>query len=543
VEREAHVIGHGSNLAGDRVGLGGVVCHAALDAREVERCCDEEAVGALGCDPAHYARSLLEVLELKRALQPVPAFPGVRPVDITSQRLERIMQLRQGCRLRTPWWCWATLVLCAFATLPGAARVTAEDKNRAAETGSLPGEGAEHYVYVHNVADLAGIAVAGASDRGEGGSADQAVRSADLEELARRIRAKVQPRTWDGAGGTGSLQPYEATLSLIVSQTAKTQLAVHKYLNELRTQRGLPVNPVSPHSSGTPRDESALQAKIYAVADLVVPVPNFGGSTAPEQVKPDFGALTDLINSTVEPTTWSCAGGSGTITAVPANLSLLIEQTASVHRQIAELLAQLRRLQDVQVSVETRVLGVPERLFELIGKDFPGADGAVDDGRAFDRRGWIHISADVAAKLSNACQGDPRAEIYQSPKITLFNAQGACIGVEDHGTEFNLKYQVVVTADGKSVHLTVATGQAKAESRLPTHSARIPDGDALLLDATEELKARAEVQTCSEQVGPVSLISYVSHLFAEPPPRREIDHILLLVSPRVVIVKEEESPP
>lgn len=444
------------------------------------------------------------------------------------------MQLRQGCRLRTPWWCWATLALCAAATLPGGARVTAEDKPGAAETGSVPGKGDEHYVYVHNVADLVGIVDAGASGRREGGSEGKAARSAGLVELARRIRAAVEPRTWDDAGGAGSLRPYEATLSLIVSHTAQTQLAVHKYLNELRTQRGLPANPDSPHSSGAPRDESALQAKNYAVADLVIPVPGFSDSAAPEQVKPDFSALMDLVTSTVEPNTWSCAGGKGTITAVPANLSLLIEQKAGVHRQIAELLEQLRRLQDIQVSVETRFLGVSERLFELIGRDFPGADGPADDGRVFHQRGWIHVSADVAARLSSACQGDLRATIRQAPKITLFNAQDACIGVEEHGTELKLRYQVVVAADGKSVHLSLATGQGKAEARPRTYAARIPDGDALLLDATEELKGWVEAQNSPEQPGLFSRIPYVSRLFAKPPPRRAIDHVLLLVSPRVV---------
>ena len=43
---------------------------------------------------------------VEATLQMVPAFPGMKPVDVTSQRLKRIMQLRQGCRERTPWWCW-----------------------------------------------------------------------------------------------------------------------------------------------------------------------------------------------------------------------------------------------------------------------------------------------------------------------------------------------------------------------------------------------------------------------------------------------------
>ncbi|HUE73579.1 MAG TPA: M56 family metallopeptidase [Pirellulaceae bacterium] len=94
-----------------------------LITREAERCCDEETIAHLGCEPAAYARSLLDVLALKQELTPIPAFPGVRPVDVTSQRLERIMQLGQGCHKRTPWWCWLIMLAAAAAVLPGAALV------------------------------------------------------------------------------------------------------------------------------------------------------------------------------------------------------------------------------------------------------------------------------------------------------------------------------------------------------------------------------------------------------------------------------------
>ena len=109
--------------------------------REAERCCDEEVLGELKCDPACYARALLDVLDLKSQLKPVPVFPGVRPVDVTSQRLERIMTLRQGCRRRTPWWCWLVAIGAAVLTLPGAAFVvTAQDEKFLEPTNEKPEE-------------------------------------------------------------------------------------------------------------------------------------------------------------------------------------------------------------------------------------------------------------------------------------------------------------------------------------------------------------------------------------------------------------------
>ncbi len=96
--------------------------------REAERCCDEAVVAELGCDPARYARCLFGVLEQKRALKPLPAFPGVRPVEVTSKRLERIMKLGQGSRKRSPWWCWVVMVAAAVLVLPGAALMIGADE-------------------------------------------------------------------------------------------------------------------------------------------------------------------------------------------------------------------------------------------------------------------------------------------------------------------------------------------------------------------------------------------------------------------------------
>ncbi|HUT88588.1 MAG TPA: M56 family metallopeptidase [Thermoguttaceae bacterium] len=102
-----------------------------LVSREAERCCDEAVVAELRCSPASYARSLLDVLERKRTLKPVPALPGVRPVDVTSRRLERIMKLGQGGHKRSPWWCWAVMLAAAAAALPGAAIVVAAGEEEA----------------------------------------------------------------------------------------------------------------------------------------------------------------------------------------------------------------------------------------------------------------------------------------------------------------------------------------------------------------------------------------------------------------------------
>ncbi|MFM8434045.1 MAG: hypothetical protein ACKOBP_01685 [Planctomycetia bacterium] len=92
--------------------------------------------------------------------------------------------------------------------------------------------------------------------------------------------------------------------------------------------------------------------------------PNVGGSQA------DFQSLIDLIQNTVAPQTWNTVGGQGAIQPFQTNLSLVISQTQEVHEEIADLLVQLRRLQDLQVTIEVRFIRLNDTFFERIGVDF-----------------------------------------------------------------------------------------------------------------------------------------------------------------------------
>lgn len=89
-----------------------------------------------------------------------------------------------------------------------------------------------------------------------------------------------------------------------------------------------------------------------------------GGGTA------DFQSLIELITSTIAPTTWDEVGGPGAIQEFRGNLSLVISQTQEVHEEIAELLTQLRRLQDLQVTIEVRFITLNDNFFERIGVNF-----------------------------------------------------------------------------------------------------------------------------------------------------------------------------
>ncbi len=90
----------------------------------------------------------------------------------------------------------------------------------------------------------------------------------------------------------------------------------------------------------------------------------------------DFDSLIELITSTVKPTTWDEVGGPGSIAQFETNLSLVVSQTQEVHEEIADLLDQLRRLQDLQVTIEVRFITLTDDFYERIGVNF---DFAIND--------------------------------------------------------------------------------------------------------------------------------------------------------------------
>ncbi len=197
----------------------------------------------------------------------------------------------------------------------------------------------------------------------------------------------------------------------------------------------------------------------------------------------DFDSLLELITSTVQPQTWDQVGGPGSIASFETNLSVVVSQTQDVHEEIADLLEQLRRLQDLQVTIEVRFITLNDNFFERIGVDFdffidskleappppedPDApfdptEGIADsvvvgleapgvfaadldipfqqnsfglavpqfggfDAAAGAQMGFAILSDIEAFFFINAAQGDRRSNVLQAPKVTLFNGQQAFV--------------------------------------------------------------------------------------------------------------------
>ncbi len=60
----------------------------------------------------------------------------------------------------------------------------------------------------------------------------------DFEPLTRLITSTVQPASWEGSGGRGSIQPVENTLSLVIRQSAAGHRKTGALLQKLRSMSG-----------------------------------------------------------------------------------------------------------------------------------------------------------------------------------------------------------------------------------------------------------------------------------------------------------------
>jgi type II secretory pathway component GspD/PulD (secretin) len=80
--------------------------------------------------------------------------------------------------------------------------------------------------------------------------------------------------------------------------------------------------------------------------------------------------LMKLITSTIERDSWIDSGGQGVMEYYPLGMTLVVTQANDIQEQIEDLLRRLRELQEVQVTVEVRVLSLSEDFFERMGVNF-----------------------------------------------------------------------------------------------------------------------------------------------------------------------------
>jgi general secretion pathway protein D len=203
-----------------------------------------------------------------------------------------------------------------------------------------------------------------------------------------------------------------------------------------------------PKESARPSTSERMMRVTYPVADLVIPVDQDKGRDAavrrPKQAP--VARLMKLIRTTVAPASWQQNGGPGVMEYYPAALGLVVCQTQDVQEQVAELLAALRRLQDVEVAVEIRLVSVSESFLERLGLSFDtklieGPQSA--DVQAFPRfpesESAYLAGLEKAAQLDErqlkfllqAAQGDRQVNVLRGPRVTVLNGQKARVDVTE----------------------------------------------------------------------------------------------------------------
>ena len=94
----------------------------------------------------------------------------------------------------------------------------------------------------------------------------------------------------------------------------------------------------------TPEEaETRLVTKVYDVEDLVFRCQQVG-DTEYRGSCCDFDSLTDVITATIQPTSWDCVGGPGSIAPFEAAgiIAIVFSQTQEVHEEVEALLADIR---------------------------------------------------------------------------------------------------------------------------------------------------------------------------------------------------------
>lgn len=150
-------------------------------------------------------------------------------------------------------------------------------------------------------------------------------------------------------------------------------------------------------------------------------------------VQADFDSLIKLITSTVKPQSWSDVGGPGSIEPFPVNLSIVVSQTQEVHEEIVDLLEQLRRLQDLQVTIEVRFITLIDNFFERIGVDF---DFDINDNNDFPGQIFGVRDPTVPPQYTNQTYDQDRPRNTQDQDLR--RNQSTVAGLNTAGAGINL---------------------------------------------------------------------------------------------------------
>lgn len=290
-----------------------------------------------------------------------------------------------------------------------------------------------------------------------------------LDDLCELIQSTITPDSWDVMGGRGSIRSFGQARQLVVRQTT----AAHQQITELL------MNLPRRSPAGLKEVTQELIIKAYTVADLVVPLPG-----EPEDRKTpratDWLKLIDSITTTVEPKQWLSNGGACHVEPQESTMSLVIRATPAMHEAIAGQLSELRRKQDVQLVLETRLMQTKD---DSVLKQ---EDLKIElDPRTQSAQLQEHAASRLVEAVASA-----GGSTLSAPKITLFNGQMGYIQTSIEGKggeskELKLYLRGATSSDHRGVRLNVALNPESLVRELVRQSHTLDDGGHLLIDMTD----------------------------------------------------------
>ncbi len=166
---------------------------------------------------------------------------------------------------------------------------------------------------------------------------------------------------------------------------------------------------------------TSMRTMTYPVADLVVPATD----NPRVKAKTNEEALMTLIKNVIAPTTWESAGGSGQMQYFPAGMALVVKADVEIQAEVGEMLKALRRLHDLEVCIEARIVETSPEMATLWQRK-SGMVGA--DGKA---KAVTMVSPEQLHSLMAEAQECKQTCVVQAPKVTVWNGQKADIVVAD----------------------------------------------------------------------------------------------------------------
>jgi type II secretory pathway component GspD/PulD (secretin) len=376
------------------------------------------------------------------------------------------------------------------------------------------------------------------------------------EELIRLIMSTIAPTTWRDVGGQGTIEYYPLGMALVIAQTPDIQEQVADLLAALRRLEDQQV---------------AIEVRFITIAE------NFY-----ERIGVDFNINirnnqskyeTQIVSQQFKP-----FGFINSFT--PQNFVTGLTPAGSF-------------TQDLNIPIKTSSYEMAVPPFGAY-PNIPGANGGISMGLAF-------LSDIEVYMFLEAAQGDQRTNVMQAPKLTMYNGQVATIMVSDmqffvtsvtvaqlggqvvfvpNNTPIptggiDLTLNPVISADRRFVRLSLtptitnittanvqlfpittfitpvfeggAVGQPVPFTQFLQQpvintisvmtTVNVPDGGTVLIGGMKRLSEGRN------EFGPpiLSKIPYIDRLFKNVGYGRETESLLMMVTPRIIILEEEEQ--